>query len=148
MTIGSPRSTARDGYDGDAAVSDEFDAHVEGNRLEIDLAEGFVLSRANVDRLWDAVWRAYETQGCRRVLAEGTVVRQMSVADAYVSASTPARMKMYGLRLALVWHDFAPDELSQLFSNAAANRGATVRYFATRRDALDWLHGRHDKACG
>jgi hypothetical protein len=41
--------------------------------------------------------------------------------------------------LALRFHDYQPDELSELFRQAARNRGANVRFFSDCDEAVRWL---------
>jgi hypothetical protein len=43
------------------------------------------------------------------------------------------------LWLALCFHNYQPDELSELFRQAAYNRGANVEFFSDCDAALTWL---------
>ena len=69
----------------------------------------------------------------------------MKTIDAFQSAVSLANLNL-GLSLAFCFYDYTPDDLSQFFINVALNRGARVKFFSNKADALRWLGIDSDKA--
>jgi hypothetical protein len=72
------------------------------------------------------------------VLNEGHVdLSKLRAFDSY-SAGTKAG-EIEGLRMAVLFHGYEPDERAEFFKIVASNRGAKVEFFNDRREALEWL---------
>ncbi len=69
----------------------------------------------------------------------------MNTMDAFQSATNLAESHL-GLSLAFCFYDYTPDEISRFFVNVAENRGARVKFFSNKSDALRWLEIDSDKA--
>lgn len=62
----------------------------------------------------------------------------MDTVSAFTSGVEVSRIAS-NLWLALCFHDYEPDELSELFRRAAYNRGANVEFFSECEAAVAWL---------
>lgn len=106
--------------------------------LHITHPDKFVLLSDDLDLLWQNLFKACRAYKCNRVLNEGDVdLSKLRAFDSY-SAGTKAG-EIEGLRMAVLFHGYEPDERAEFFKTVASNRGAKVEFFADRPAALLWL---------
>lgn len=110
-----------------------------GDHIYIRHGDDFVISPDSMAEFWDFLAQTCRLYDCRRVLAEGPPPhREMSTVDAFhsgvrISETVP------DLWLAICFHGYEPDEVSDLFKQAARNRGVHVKFFSDQNKALKWL---------
>jgi hypothetical protein len=116
-------------------LSLEFkDDHIyltDGNNLEItpDAMESF----------WSYVRAQCENHACTSILIEADApTHNMDTVAAFTSGVQVASIAP-NLWMALCFRRYEPDEISELFRQAARNRGANIEFFADREAALLWL---------
>lgn len=111
----------------------------KGDHLHIRHGEGFRITNDAMDAFWAMLAEACEKYECSRVYAEGPAPeRDMDTVGAFrsgVQAAESAR----DLWLAICFEGYEPDELSDLFKNAARNRGVHVKFFSDKEQAHRWL---------
>lgn len=101
--------------------------------------DNFDISPESLEGFWKFLSEQCEKYGCSNVLIEGTAPqRKMDTVGAF-SAGVEASTVAPHLWLALCFHDYEPDDLSELFRQAARNRGANVNFFSDCGRALNWL---------
>ena len=92
-----------------------------------------------MDAFWTFLKEKCEQYECSNVLIEGTAPRRQIDTVGAFSSGVKASTVTQHLWLALCFHDYEPDELSELFRQAARNRGANVHFFSDCAKALNWL---------
>ncbi|HSU25274.1 MAG TPA: hypothetical protein VLI65_04795 [Pyrinomonadaceae bacterium] len=111
----------------------------KGGYIHIRHGEDFEITPERTDDFWNFLAKICEEHDCSRVLAEGpTPKRRMDTVAAFQSGVQAAGVRK-DLWLAIYFHNYEPDELSELFERSARNRGIHVRFFDNRDRALNWL---------
>jgi hypothetical protein len=106
--------------------------------------ENFVVLPADLDTLWMNVANACRIYDCNRVLNEGRVdFSHLRVFDSYNAGYQAGEIR--GLRMACLFYDHTPDEKTEFFITVASNRGAIIKYFNDRAEALKWLGVEEDE---
>ncbi len=106
--------------------------------LHIMHPDNFVLLSKDLEGLWQNLFKACRAHECNRVLNEGRVdLSRLRAFDSY-SAGTQAG-EIQGLRMAILFASYEPDERAEFFKTVASNRGAKVEFFDDRAEALKWL---------
>ena len=107
--------------------------------LYIHLTPGFELTPESSMRFWIELSDACREGGFRKVLVEGdNVRRRLTPMDAFDLAGLAARL-VPGMSVACCYRGYSPDEQTQFFRTAAANRGVRVEFFQDLNAALRWL---------
>jgi len=120
-------------------MNHDFTIEFRGTFLYVLHSPGYVINPESEEAFWMAIIKACKVHKCDRVLREGEgVVRKMAMVDNYQTAKLVSRITR-GLRVAIFFKDYEPDELSRFFQTAAANRGVAIEYFNDRDSALRWL---------
>jgi hypothetical protein len=102
-------------------------------------AEEFELSRELTDFMWSEIARACEKYHCYKVLIEAPAPnRDLDTAGAFESG---ARLSEIAPRLsvAICFHGYKTDDLTEFFETVARNRGVNVGFFDDAAAALTWL---------
>lgn len=101
--------------------------------------EKFDITLETMKAFWNFVSQQCERYKCTSILVEATAPqRKMDTVAAFSSGVEVSTVAPH-LWLALCFHDYKPDELSELFRQAARNRGANVNFFSNCDKALNWL---------
>lgn len=109
--------------------------HVEDLEITADAMDGF----------WSFLSAQCEEYNCSSVLIEAdSPKRSLDTVDAFSSGVEAAGVTA-NLWLALCFHGYRPDELSELFRQAARNRGANVEFFSDCEKALNWLRANNPR---
>jgi hypothetical protein len=102
-------------------------------------AAGLEITPETLFGLWDFVAEQCDRFHCSSVLIEAdSPKREMDTVSAFTSGVDVSGIAP-NLWLALCFHNYQPDELSELFRQAAYNRGANVEFFSDCDAALTWL---------
>jgi hypothetical protein len=100
--------------------------------------DNFVILSEDLEKLWVNLAAACRAFDCNRVLNEGNLdLSKLRAFDSYTAGAQAGEIR--GLRMACLFHDFQPDEKAEFFQTVAANRGAKVKFFTDRAEALKWL---------
>jgi hypothetical protein len=111
----------------------------KGDHLHIRHGEGFRVTPETMDVFWGMLADACEKYDCSRVYAVGPAPdRDIDTVGAFRSGVQAAESAPE-LWLALCFQGYQTDELSELFKNAARNRGVHVKFFSDREQAHRWL---------
>lgn len=117
----------------------DYILELHGDYLHVKLSEGYDITPEGIQKQWSEIIEVCKQTNCRRVLAEGIIAkRSMTTVDAFQSGDTLAKPGL-GLSVALCLYGHTPDDLSRFFENVAANRGARVKFFSNKSEALRWL---------
>ena len=101
--------------------------------------KSFVINPTSMKSFWGYLREQCEDHDCTSVLLEAdSPTRNMDTVGAFTSGVAAASVAQ-NLWLALCFHRYKPDEISELFRQAARNRGANVEFFSDREAALVWL---------
>lgn len=121
---------------------------MENKGYTIERREGYIyvhhspdtqITRETSAAVWEELGRICKEENCSNILVEADApTRKMDTTAAFESGTQLARMAA-GLKLALLFHDYKPDELSEFFKTVAHNRGVRIEFFSDREKALDWL---------
>jgi hypothetical protein len=112
--------------------------------LHVKLPQDYEVTPEAVQRQWEEIFDVCRKNNYRHVLIEGKISkRSLKTIDAYELAANLAHSGLI-LQLAFCFYDYTPDDISQFFVNVAQNRGAKVKFFSNKSDALRWL-GVHSK---
>ena len=118
----------------------DYEMTFDGEYIHIVHPPGFEITPEGQARLWAELSQACKTNNCLTVLAEGPAPkRQMDPLDAFQSAQQ-ASQSIPGLSMAIVLLGYKGDQITKLFTNAASNRGTRVKFFSSKRTALQWLN--------
>lgn len=117
------------------------DLFIEFRSDHIYISQGadFEITPDGMEAFWSFLAEQCRQYKCTSVLVEGTAPKRRMDTVAAFSSGVEAANVVPHLWLALCFHDYEPDELSQLFRQAARNRGANVNFFSRCDDALGWL---------
>lgn len=100
----------------------------------------YEITPENQQKLWEDVRKACRQHNCHRVLAESPTPpkRNMSQTDAFKSAGQAAKASRE-LRVACLYSNYQPDEITEFFITVAYKRGIRIEFFSEREEALKWL---------
>lgn len=100
----------------------------------------YEITPENQQKLWAVVREACRQHNCHRVLAESPTPpkRNMTQIDAFKSAGQAAKVSSE-LRVACLYSDYQPDEITEFFVTVAYNKGIRIEFFSEREEALKWL---------
>ena len=101
--------------------------------------EDFDISPESMEGFWKFLSEQCRHHECSSVLVEGNAPRRTMDTVGAFSSGVEASTAISHLWLALCFHGYEPDELSELFRQAARNRGANVQFFSDCGRALNWL---------
>lgn len=121
----------------------ELNVEFKGDYLHLTHDSEFEVTPESADELWKFLAETCERYGCSRVLAEGPPPKRKMDTVAAFESGVQASAVGKDLWLAIYFHDYQPDEISELFERSARNRGAHVRFFDNRERALNWLDAGH-----
>lgn len=118
---------------------DELSLEFRNDHIYIRHGEGFQISADSMEGFWEYLGELCKQHDCSSVLVEADQPkRDIDTVGAFTSGVEAATVAP-NLWLALCFHDYEPDELSELFRHAARNRGANVEFFSDCDQALNWL---------
>jgi hypothetical protein len=119
-------------------LSTDFEIIFRGDFLHVVHPDNFEISPEGNVKLWNALETACKTHNCYKVLSEGKInLRKMKAWNVFDSGSQASEIN--GLRLACLFYNYQPDEMSAFFKTVSANRGAKVEFFTDKTAALEWL---------
>lgn len=101
--------------------------------------DNFKITPDAIERFWVLLADVCRKFDCSSVLVEATAPKREMDTVAAFSAGVGASNVAPHFWLALCLHNYEPDELSELFRQAARNRGANVQFFSDCAKALSWL---------
>jgi hypothetical protein len=120
-------------------VSEELSLEFRSDHIYIRHPEGFEITSEAMDEFWDFLSKQCQHYDCSNILIEAdSPERNIDTVGAFTSG-VEASSVAPNLWLALCFHNYHPDELSELFRDAARNRGASVEFFSDADRALNWL---------
>ncbi len=120
-------------------MSDELSLEFRNDHIYIRQADDFEITAEGMNSFWDFLSGQCERHDCTSILVEAnSPKREMDTVAAFNSGVEASSVAPH-LWLALCFHDYQPDELSELFRHAARNRGANVEFFSDCEKALNWL---------
>jgi hypothetical protein len=120
-------------------VFDELLLEFRGDHIYIRHGDDLEITSEGMDVFWSFLAEQCKHFECSSVLIEATAPRRKMDTVAAFSSGVDASSVAPHLWLALCFHDYQPDELSELFEQAARNRGAHVHFFSDCERALNWL---------
>ncbi|MEP6902807.1 MAG: hypothetical protein ABJA66_13730 [Actinomycetota bacterium] len=92
----------------------------------------------DLEGLWLNLAEACKTYDCNRVLNEGNLdLSKLRAFDSYNAGSQAGEIS--GLRMACFFPNYQHDEKFEFFKAVAANRGAKIKFFTDKAEALKWL---------
>jgi hypothetical protein len=120
-------------------VFEELSLEFRDDHIYIRHLEDFEITSEAMDGFWNFLSQQCETYHCSNILIEAdSPKRNIDTVGAFTSG-VEASSVAPNLWLALCFHNYEPDELSELFRHAARNRGANVEFFSDPDRALNWL---------
>lgn len=100
---------------------------------------GTQITRETSAAVWEELGRICKEENCTNVLVEADApTRKMDTTAAFESGTQLSRLAA-GLKIALLFHNYKTDELSEFFKTVAHNRGVRIEFFTDREKALEWL---------
>jgi hypothetical protein len=103
------------------------------------LTHGSNVAPGRTASFWEKVRDECQNHDCTSILVESdSPTRHMDTMTAFTSGVAVASIAP-NLRMALCFLRYEPDEISELFRQAAQNRGASIEFFSDRHAALVWL---------
>src|ERR1044072_9157242 len=101
--------------------------------------QDFEPSAETMKTFWSTLASACQNSDCKLVLWIGKIgARRMNLGQIIDSASQAGRVADV-LRLACVFENYIPNDKTLFFQTMALRKGARVKYFSTREEALEWL---------
>jgi hypothetical protein len=121
-------------------MSTDFTLEFLSTHIRIQHPVDYEITPESQQQLWMAIGEACAQYNCWRVLAEAPTPpkRNMSQVDAFRSAMQAAKISN-NLRVAIILHNYNPDETTEFFINSAYNAGVRIEFFADQETALKWL---------
>jgi hypothetical protein len=120
-------------------VLDELSVEFKNDHLHLKHGKDFHITPRGMKSLWGYLREQCENYDCTNVLIEAdSPTRSMDTVAAFTSGVQVASIAP-NVWIALCFHRYEPDEISELFRQAARNRGANVEFFKDHDDALSWL---------
>ena len=118
---------------------DELSLEFKDDHLHLSHGKNFEITPDGMKSFWDYLRKQCENYDCTNILIEAdSPTRNMDTVGAFTSGAAAAAVAP-NLWLALCFHRYEPDEISELFRQAARNRGANVEFFTDPDTALVWL---------
>lgn len=121
---------------------------MEDKGYTIERREGYIyvlhspdtqITRETSGAVWEELGRVCKEENCTNILVEANApTRKMDTTAAFESGTQLSRMAA-GLKIALLFHNYKTDELSEFFKTVAHNRGVRVDFFTDKQKALEWL---------
>ena len=109
------------------------------DHIYIRLREKLEITPEATEGFWSFLADQCREFECSSVLVEATAPnRKMDTVAAFSSGVKASNVAPH-FWLALCFHNYEPDELSELFRQAARNRGANVQFFSDCARAANWL---------
>ncbi|MGC3991803.1 MAG: hypothetical protein QM796_19340 [Chthoniobacteraceae bacterium] len=107
----------------------------------MNLVPNYEISQENNSRQWPVLGAFCQKHNCYRVLSTAkNPQRKVGTLGAYKSGVELAATGLH-LKIACLWEDYVPDDLTRFFENVSANRGIEVRFFQEKELAMTWLLG-------
>jgi hypothetical protein len=126
-------------------VLDEPLVEFRDDHIYVRHAAGLEITPETIDGLWGFLSEQCARFDCSSILIEADAPkRSLDTVSAFTSGVDVSRIAP-NLWLALCFHDYEPDELSELFRRAAYNRGANVDFFSECEAALAWLRANNPR---
>ena len=120
-------------------VFDNIVLEFRDDHIYLQHPKNFEITPDHMEAFWSFLSEQCEKYDCSSVLIEADAPqRNMDTVAAFTSGVAAASVAQ-NFWLALCFHGYEPDELSELFRQAARNRGANVEFFKDRDDGLRWL---------
>jgi len=121
-------------------MSTDFSISVEKGYILVTLAPDYDITPKGLLAQYQAIDKACKEHGYKKVLVEGQrMARHLSSWDAFRSGSAFAKLQLHGLRMALCFPVYEPDETTDFFLTVSKNRGIEFAFFQNRQEALHWL---------
>ena len=118
---------------------DELSLEFKDDHLHLKHRTGYQISPDGMNSFWGYLREQCEHHDCTNILIEADApTRDMDTVAAFTSGVEVASIAP-NLWMALCFPGHEPDEISELFRQAARNRGANVEFFEDRDAALHWL---------
>jgi hypothetical protein len=118
----------------------DFSIIVEEGYIRVTTAPDYDVTLEGLLAQYEAIGKACKEHGYKKVLVEGQrMARHLSSIDAFRSGSAFANMHLHGLRMALCYPGYEPDETTEFFITVAKNRGIAFAFFQSTQEALRWL---------
>ena len=118
----------------------DFSLSVEEGYIRVTHAPDYDITPEGLLAQYEAIDKACKEHGYKKVLVEGQrMTRHLSSLDVFRSGSTFAKLQLIGLRMALCFPDYEPDETTDYFLTVAKNRGIEFAFFRNKQEALQWL---------
>lgn len=118
---------------------DELSLEFKDDHLHITHDKNFEITPDRMESFWGYLREQCENHDCTSILIEADEpTRNMDTVAAFTSGVEVASIAP-NLWMALCFQGYEPDEMSELFRQAARNRGANVEFFTDRKAALSWL---------
>jgi hypothetical protein len=110
-----------------------------GDHIYVFHEEEFELSRELTDFMWSEIARACGKHHCSKVFIEAPAPRRdLDTAGAFESGARLAAIAPR-LSVAICFHGYQTDDLTEFFETVARNRGVNVGFFDDAEAALTWL---------
>lgn len=120
-------------------VLNELSLEFRNDHIYIRHTKDFEITSEGMIGFWESLSSECERYDCSSVLIEAdSPKRSLDTVGAFTSGVEASGVTT-NLWLALCFHGYEPDELSELFRHAARNRGANVEFFSDCDRALNWL---------
>lgn len=118
---------------------DELSLEFKDDYLHLTRGKDFEITPDRMEPFWGYLREQCEHYDCTSILIEAEApTRNMDTVAAFTSGVEVASIAP-NLWMALCFQGYEPDEISELFRQAARNRGANVEFFTDRDAALSWL---------
>ena len=118
---------------------EELSLEFKDDHIYIRHGEGFEINTESIDGFWEFLAVECARHACSNILIEAHAPKRSLDTVAAFTSGVSASGVTSNLWLALCFHNYEPDELSELFRHAARNRGANVEFFSDCGKALNWL---------
>lgn len=100
---------------------------------------GFTFRSESIDEVWGTIGSACKKYSCFKVLVEVRKFdRELDTAAAFDSGVAASKI-VKGLKIALCFPGYEPDDISEFFKTVAYNRGTLVEFFQDADEAREWL---------
>ena len=108
--------------------------------IHVELDANFQISLCSMLTLWPQILSACACGNSRRVLIEGQQpIHAMSSGDAFAHGDYVSGLHRPGLRVALCFYDYSPDESLAPMLQFPEGKNCTLRLFTELDPALRWL---------
>lgn len=120
-------------------VFDDIALEFRGDHIYLKHPKNFEITPDIMEAFWRYLGEQCEKYDCTSVLIEADAPqRNMDTVGAFTSGVAAASVAD-NFWLALCFHAYEPDDISELFRQAARNRGANVEFFSDPDTAVGWL---------